>query len=105
VRLRQSIDRPITGPPAAPFTGRASCARAIENQVFIAACNRVGESKGEVFAGKSALIDPWGEAVVEGGAEAEALLTAEIDLAKVDDIRARIPVFKDRCAELYRIHE
>jgi predicted amidohydrolase len=76
-------------------------ARAIENQVFVAACNRVGESKGEVFAGKSALIDPWGEAVVEGGPEAEALLTAEIDLAKVDDIRQRIPVFKDRRADLY----
>jgi predicted amidohydrolase len=76
-------------------------ARAIENQVFIAACNRVGESKGEVFAGKSAVIDPWGEAVVEGGGEAEVLLTAEIDLAKVDDIRQRIPVFNDRRADLY----
>jgi len=76
-------------------------ARAIENQVFIAACNRVGESKGEVFAGKSAVIDPWGEAVVEGGPDNEALLTAEIDLAKVDDIRQRIPVFKDRRADLY----
>ncbi|MGQ0600301.1 MAG: carbon-nitrogen family hydrolase [Anaerolineales bacterium] len=76
-------------------------ARAIENQVFIAACNRVGESKGEVFAGKSAVIDPWGDAVVEGGAENEALLTAEIDLAKVEDIRQRIPVFKDRRADLY----
>jgi predicted amidohydrolase len=76
-------------------------ARAIENQVFIAACNRVGESKGEAFAGKSAVIDPWGEAVVEGGADTEVLLTAEIDLTKVDDIRARIPVFKDRRADLY----
>jgi predicted amidohydrolase len=76
-------------------------ARAIENQVFVAACNRVGESKGEVFAGKSAVIDPWGDAVVEAGPEAEALLTAEIDLGKVDDIRQRVPVFKDRRADLY----
>jgi predicted amidohydrolase len=76
-------------------------ARAIENQVFVAACNRVGESKGETFAGKSAVIDPWGEALVEGGAENEALLTAEIDLARVEDIRARIPVFKDRRPDLY----
>lgn len=76
-------------------------ARAIENQVFIAACNRVGESKGETFAGKSAVIDPWGDALVEGGAENEALLTAEIDLAKVEDVRRRIPVFKDRRADLY----
>jgi predicted amidohydrolase len=76
-------------------------ARAIENQVFIAACNRVGESKGEIFAGKSVVLDPWGEAVIEGGAEAESLLTAEIDLAKVDDVRSRIPVFKDRRPDLY----
>jgi predicted amidohydrolase len=76
-------------------------ARAIENQVFVAACNRVGESKGEVFAGKSAVIDPWGEAVVEAGSEAEALLTAEIDLGSADDIRARVPVFSDRRPDLY----
>lgn len=76
-------------------------ARAIENQVFVAACNRVGETKGEVFAGKSVVLDPWGEAVIEGGAETEALLTAEIDLAKVDDVRQRIPVFKDRRPDLY----
>lgn len=76
-------------------------ARAIENQVFVAACNRVGESKGEVFAGKSAVIDPWGEAVVEAGPEAEALLTCEIDLGRVAEIRNRIPVFKDRRPDLY----
>ncbi len=76
-------------------------ARAIENQLFIAACNRVGESKGEVFAGRSAVIDPWGEAVAEAGPEAELLLTAEIDLARADEIRARIPVFKDRRPDLY----
>src|SRR5437763_1424903 len=58
-------------------------ARAIENQMFLAGCNRVGESKGEVFGGGSAVIDPWGEAVVEGGSS-EALLTAEIDLDMVD---------------------
>ncbi len=75
--------------------------RAIENQVFVAACNRVGESKGEVFAGRSAVIDPWGEAVVEAGGEAEALITCEIDLERADDIRARVPVFNDRRPDLY----
>jgi predicted amidohydrolase len=75
-------------------------ARAIENQMFLAACNRVGESKGEVFGGGSAVIDPWGEAVVEGGSRA-ALLTAEIDLAQVDEVRKRIPVFEDRRPDVY----
>jgi len=76
-------------------------ARAIENQMFVAGVNRVGESKGEVFGGGSALIDPWGEAVVEAGSSA-ALLTAEIDLSKVDEVRKRIPVFEDRRPDIYQ---
>ncbi len=76
-------------------------ARAIENQMFVAGCNCVGESKGEHFGGGSAVIDPWGEAVIEGGSS-EALLTAEIDLALVDTVRQRIPVFEDRRPDIYQ---
>jgi predicted amidohydrolase len=75
-------------------------ARAIENQMFVVGCNRVGESKGEHFGGGSAVIDPWGETVLEAGS-AETLLTAEIDLALVDAVRARIPVFEDRRPDVY----
>ncbi|MFQ6058490.1 MAG: carbon-nitrogen family hydrolase [Anaerolineae bacterium] len=75
-------------------------ARAIENQCFVVACNRVGESKGQRFFGHSAIYDPWGEIVVEGG-EGEILLTAEIDLDLVEEVRRRIPVFADRRGELY----
>jgi predicted amidohydrolase len=75
-------------------------ARAIENQMFVAGCNRVGESKGEHFGGGSAIIDPWGEAVIEGGG-APGLLTAEIDLALVEEVRKRIPVFEDRRPDIY----
>jgi predicted amidohydrolase len=76
-------------------------ARAIENQMFIIACNRVGNSKNSQFFGHSCIIDPWGETVVEGG-EKELLLTAEIDLAEVDVVRAKIPIFADRRPELYQ---
>jgi len=76
-------------------------ARAIENQVFVAACNRVGESKGEVFAGHSAVIDPWGEVLIEGNGETAELLTVDLDLAQVNQIRDLIPVFQDRRPELY----
>lgn len=75
-------------------------ARAIENQMFVVACNRVGVSKDTSFFGHSAIIDPWGETIIEGG-EAEMLLTAEIDLASVDEIRQFIPVFEDRRPEVY----
>jgi len=75
-------------------------ARAIENQCFVAACNRVGTTGSATFFGASAVIDPWGEALVEAG-ETEVLLTVSIDLALVDSVRQRIPVFEDRRAELY----
>jgi omega-amidase len=75
-------------------------ARAIENQLYIVACNRVGTSKGTTFFGYSTIIDPWGETAVEGGETAE-LLTATIDLDLVDQVRAKIPVFVDRRPLLY----
>jgi len=75
-------------------------ARAIENQYFVAACNRVGQDESGHFCGRSAVLDPWGEAVIEAG-EQEVLLTVTIDLARVDAVRETIPVFKDRRPEVY----
>lgn len=77
-------------------------ARAIENQMYIAAVNRVGESKGEIFGGFSAIIDPWGEVIVEGN-NIQSLITAEIDLGKVGNIRKLIPVMEDRSPEIYNL--
>lgn len=75
-------------------------ARAIENQLFLLACNRVGSSKGTAFFGHSCLIDPWGETIIEGG-EQPMLLTTTMDLGVVDEVRRKIPVFADRRPELY----
>ena len=75
-------------------------ARAIENQLFMVGCNSVGGSQAEPCFGHSAIIDPWGNVVVEGG-ETEVLLTAEIDLDMVSDVRERIPAFEDRHPEVY----
>jgi predicted amidohydrolase len=75
-------------------------ARAIENQMFFVGCNRVGTSKGETFGGNSMIVNPWGEVLAQGD-DREALLVAEIDLAMVDDVRSRVPVFRDRRAEVY----
>jgi predicted amidohydrolase len=75
-------------------------ARAIENQMFIIACNRVGQSGPSSFFGHSCVIDPWGEVLLELGEE-ETLATAEIDLERVAEVRRRIPVFADRHPEVY----
>lgn len=74
--------------------------RAIENQCFIIACNRVGTSRGVSFCGHSAIIDPWGQTLVDGGEE-EGVFTAVCDLDIVPDIRARIPVLSDRRPDVY----
>lgn len=75
-------------------------ARAIENQCYVVACNRIGTTGSNTFFGASAVIDPWGEPLIEGG-EADLVLTATIDLALVPAVRRRIPVFADRRPELY----
>jgi predicted amidohydrolase len=75
-------------------------ARAIENQCFVAGCNRVGTDPDNTFGGASAVIGPWGELLVEGGDQA-ALLVARITPAKVDEARRRIPVLSDRRPDRY----
>jgi omega-amidase len=75
-------------------------ARAIENQIFVIGCNRVGTSKDQTFGGHSMIINPWGEILIEGD-ERDALLVAPIDLDMVDDVRQRVPVFRDRRTDVY----
>ncbi len=82
-------------------------ARAIENQMYMVGVNQVGSEDltpgGKVtYCGASAIIDPWGRAVVEAGETGEELLTAKIDMDMVDDIRGKMGVLKDRRPELYK---
>ncbi|WP_152393885.1 carbon-nitrogen family hydrolase [Paenibacillus guangzhouensis] len=75
-------------------------ARAIENQMYVVSCNRVGTSGTTEFFGHSMIIDPWGEVLVEGQ-DSEEILSATIDLSLVDEVRGRIPVFEDRRPQHY----
>jgi predicted amidohydrolase len=75
-------------------------ARAIENQMFVIACNRVGSEGKSSFFGHSMIVDPWGDIVLEGGEE-EGVLRASIDLEAVDRARRKIRVFEDRRPDLY----
>ncbi|WP_018665315.1 carbon-nitrogen family hydrolase [Heyndrickxia acidiproducens] len=80
---------------------RALCiARAIENQCYVIACNRSGSDPANIFAGHSLIIDPWGKVAGEGGEE-EELVTAEMDLSLIEEVRSRIPVFSDRLPDFY----
>ncbi|CAM2794101.1 carbon-nitrogen family hydrolase [Paenibacillus sediminis] len=75
-------------------------ARAIENQMYVVACNRVGTSGDTTFFGHSLIIDPWGEIIAEGGEE-EQIITGGINVETVSEVRSRIPIFEDRRPELY----
>lgn len=76
-------------------------ARAIENQMFVIAVNRVGRDAANLFYGHSLIVDPWGEVVAEGSETAEQVIVADVDFAAVEEIRKRMPVFADRRPECY----
>lgn len=75
-------------------------ARAIENQMYVVACNRMGKSGDAEFFGHSIVIDPWGEIVAEAQEE-DTILRGEIDLSIVEKVRATIPIFEDRRPQYY----
>jgi predicted amidohydrolase len=56
-------------------------ARALENAVFVAAANRVGEEPSYTFFGQSAIVDPYGQfyAHVEEPTEGYAVATLDLD--------------------------
>ncbi|MGI8316462.1 carbon-nitrogen family hydrolase [Halobacillus mangrovi] len=74
--------------------------RAIENQCFVIACNRIGSDADNTFGGHSIIIDPWGNIVAEAGGD-EEILYGEVDFEDVEAIRKQIPIFQDRRPGLY----
>lgn len=76
-------------------------ARAIENQLFIAACNRVGADNKQSYFGHSLVVDPSGSFIVEAE-EDEAELICDVDLSLIEKVRGEIRVFEDRRSKLYR---
>lgn len=75
-------------------------ARAIENQCFVIAVNRISNKK-ENFNGQSMIIGPWGE-VLWTGNEDEELAVIDVNLSNVDEVRGQIPVYDDRRPDLYK---
>lgn len=76
--------------------------RAIENQCYVVACNRVGTDPNNEFGGNSMIIGPWGQIIAEGKDE-ETIVYGEVDLEEVEKVRKTIPIFSDRRTDLYRL--
>jgi predicted amidohydrolase len=83
-------------------TGRISAwdtlvrARAIENQCYVVAANRVGHDPVCAYNGHSAILDAYGHALAEAPEGEEALLTADIDLPSLQTFRHKFPVLCER---------
>lgn len=76
-------------------------ARAIENQVYIVAPNQWGQHyPGRISYGSSVIIDPWGKVVV-CAAQGTGLISAEIDLDYLAQVRRNMPVHSHARPELY----
>ncbi len=82
-------------------------AHAIANGVYVAAVNRVGLEKpvedaaGIEFWGGTFLCDPFGVVVAEAGPAAEDVLIAEVDRARIEDVRRNWPFLRDRRIDAY----
>jgi omega-amidase len=78
-------------------------ARAIENECYVIACNRVGCDGGVSFGGSSCIMDPNGEVIVKASESREEIITAEITLETVRTVRKSMPVLNARRPDLYKV--
>ena len=77
-------------------------ARAIENQLYVAAAAQVGETlPGKPSYGRSLIADPWGIVLAQAPDE-PTVISAEIDRSRLRDVRDKLPSLKNRVADAYR---
>ena len=82
--------------------------RAFENGAYLAACNAVGElhlPDGDTFilGGKSIIVDPEGGIVAEAPASGETVIYGDIGLDRVNEVRNRYFMFRDRRPDAYEV--
>jgi predicted amidohydrolase len=70
-------------------------ARAIENQAYVVGVNRVGTGDGLTYVGDSVILDPLGEPVATA-ADAECVISGDIDSERVRAVREKFPFLADR---------
>lgn len=75
-------------------------ARAIENQVYVVAVNAAGETGTEIYGGHSMIIDPSGQIMIQGGEE-PVLLSVDIELDRVNEIRTEMPFLSDQRNDIF----
>ncbi|MFQ6015407.1 MAG: carbon-nitrogen hydrolase family protein [Anaerolineae bacterium] len=80
-------------------------ARAIENQLFMVAPAQVGYyGPRRRTYGHSMIVDPWGRILSEAPDE-PSVVTAELDLATLHEVRQQLPSLANRCPAVYQGEE
>jgi predicted amidohydrolase len=79
-------------------------ARAVEDQAFVIAAGQVGEHPGDMgrMYGNSMIVDPWGEVLARADDSSETFVIADLDFARQDDVRAKLPSLAGRVPGAYR---
>ncbi|MBN1857268.1 MAG: carbon-nitrogen hydrolase family protein [Dehalococcoidia bacterium] len=78
-------------------------ARAIENQCFVMAPGQAGIGGGEIPTyGNSMIVDPWGRVLARAPQSGECVVSAQLDLAELEEIRRRLPALHNRMLPLFR---
>lgn len=67
-------------------------ARAIENQCYVVAVNRIGDGGGITYDGGSAAFDPWGTPLESSG---DGVRCIDVDPARVRAVREEFPFLRD----------
>lgn len=78
-------------------------ARAIENQMYLVLSNSSGKAGETQYGGSSLILSPWGEVLASIDDEKENIITANLDMDVISDIRNSINVFSDRRPEIYNL--
>ena len=76
-------------------------ARAIENQSYVIASNRVGKDEDLWFCGNSAIIDPRGIVIAAASPDREELIYADVSQELVQSVRRRMQSLGHRRQDLY----
>ncbi len=76
-------------------------ARAIENQLYVAATNRIGFGfDGKTYFGHSQVVDPWGVLLVRRNSE-ERLITTQGNTEMIESVRSQITCYADMAPSGY----
>jgi omega-amidase len=76
-------------------------ARAIENQSYVVASNRVGKDDNLWFCGSSAIIDPRGVVIAAASPDREEVIYANVSEELVQSVRRRMQSLGHRRQDLY----